>query len=308
MELQQIRPGDLTHDAVRWWELAGHDPEDLAGAWAMANHAVRLAGLVGSSWASPRGDGTHATLTWMSGQGLLDGLFVSEPVAGERPMRGVLRLWNLDLFFVEESGVPIDQISLIGKTLEEGRSWLLVAVEGQAGKPRREPRPFRPEPNHPVSTEGEAFAEISQLAQAELIRLYANTSAVLEQVSWTVTGSAPVRVWPHSFEMSVQVRLPQDDPGEQAKFIVMGLAPPGELDGAGYWYVAPWQTQPDSDVTRWKAPGMGRWMERPSELPIAVLPLEAVTSTQEPTEQHNRLATFFAEAFNECMRHLSAPA
>jgi len=70
-----IRIGDLTHDAVRWWELAGHDPEDLALAWAQSHHAVRLAALVGSAWGSPRGDSSHTSLTWMSGHGLLDGLF-----------------------------------------------------------------------------------------------------------------------------------------------------------------------------------------------------------------------------------------
>ncbi len=308
MESLQIRPGDLAHDAVRWWELAGHDPNDLAQAWALSNHAARLAGLVGSSWATPKGDGTHGTLTWMSGQGLLDGLFVSEPVAGDRPMRGVLRLWNFDLFFVEETGVPIAETSLVGMSLAEGRQWMLDAAQSQAGNPAREPRPSSTEPTHPVSVNGQVFSEPSQLAQAELIRLYANTSAVLEQVSWTVAGSAPVRVWPHSFEMSVQVNLTPENPDEQARLIVMGLAPPGELASAGYWYVAPWQTLPDSDTSRWKSPEYGDWVARKGELPIAVLPIQAVTSTEDPAEQHMRLARFFAEAFNESMRHLGSRA
>lgn len=300
----QIRPGDLTHDAVSWWELAGHDLDDLAKAWAMLHHAARIPALVGSSWASPKGDGTHATLTWMAGQGLLDGIFVSEPVAGARPMRGVLRLWNLDLFLVEETGVPIDQINLVGRTLDDARAWMIESTKEQAGEPNRQIQPAKTVPSSPVSDDGGLFAETSQLAQAELLRLYGNTASLLEQVTWTVEGSTPVRIWPFSMELSVQVRLPQEDKALPPKFVVMGLAPPGEYAPGGYWYVAPWQTQPDPDTTKWRAPGFGRWIERKGELPIAVLPIAEVTSTEEPAEQHGRLASFFADAFNECVRHL----
>ena len=300
----QIRPGDLTHDAISWWELAGHDPEDLANAWAVLHHAARIPALVGSSWASPRGDGTHATLTWMAGQGLLDGIFVSEPVAGERPMRGVLRLWNFDLFLVEETGVPIDQTNLVGRTVEDARSWMIEKAQEHAGEPKRTIQPAKPEPSSPVSDLGEPFTELSQLAQAELLRLYGNTAALLEQVTWTVEGSTPVRVWPFSMELSVQVRLPQEDKTLPPKFVVMGLAPPGEMSATGYWYVAPWQTQPDPDTSKWNAPSFGSWVPRKSELPIAVLPIAEVTSTEDPAEQHSRLASFLAEAFNEAVRHL----
>lgn len=306
MGLEQIRPGDLTHDAVHWWELAGHDPVDLRQAWAQAHHAARVAALVGSSWAEPRGDGSHGSLTWMSGHGLLDGLFVSEPVAGERPMRGVLRLWNLDLLLVEETGVPIDQVSLVGMTLDEARAWMLRITSEQGDAPRRAPTPVRADPESPVSTSAEPFREISQLAQAELLRLYHNTSAVLEQVSWIVSGSSPVRVWPHSFELGVQVRFGGQDPEVPPRFIVMGLAPPGAFGETGYWYVAPWMASPVSGAAFPPKPGEGRWAAREGELAIAVLPVEAVTSTQERTEQHSRLACFFADAFNESVRLLGS--
>ena len=301
----QIRPLDLTHDAVRWWELAGHDPADLAKAWAISQHAVRIPALVGSSWASPKGDGTHATLTWMSGHGLLDGLFVSEPAATAEPMRGVLRLWNFDLLLVEETGVPIDEISLVGRTLEDARNWMLETTQTKAGEPMRQPQPLKVEPESPVSTAQEAFTEPSQLAQAELLRLYGNTSALLEQVTWTTEGATPPRVWPISMELSVQVRLPQEDKSEPPRFIVLGLAPPGELAPGGYWYVAPWRTQPNPDTSKWSSLSLGHWVDRKGELPIAVLPITEVTSTQDPTEQHSRLAVFFSEAFNEAVGHLN---
>lgn len=304
----QIRPGDLTHDAIRWWELAGHDSEDLAKAWAIAHHAARIPALVGSAWASPRGDGTHATLTWMAGQGLLDGIFVSEPVAGARPMRGVLRLWNYDLFLVEETGVPIDQITLPGRSLEDARAWMIDTTKEHAGEPTRPIQPTKAEPVSPVSESGEPFAEPSQLAQAELLRLYGNTAALLEQVTWTVEGSSQVRIWPHSLEVSVQVRLPQEDKSLPPRFIVMGLAPPGKFDAGGYWYVSPWRTEPDPDPTNWNAPKFGRWKARKGDLPIAILPITEVTSTEDPNEQHTRLATFLADAFNESIRHLAHDA
>lgn len=303
--MEQIRTGDLTHDAVHWWELAGHDREDLGRAWAQSHHAVRIAALVGTGWAEPRGDGTHGSLTWMSGHGLLDGLFVSEPVAGDRPMRGVLRLWNLDLLLVEESGVQIAQTSLVGMTLEEARAWLVAVTSEHAGEPSRPLTPVRADPDSPVSADGQPFAEASQLAQAELLRLYHNSAAMLEQITWTVPGSSPVRVWPHSFELSIQVRLPSPDPEQPGRFIVMGLAPPGELDEGGYWYVAPWMAQPNTDASRLGTPGKGRWVERTGETPIAVLPIAEVVSTEDRAEQHNRAASFIADAFNASIRALT---
>lgn len=294
--VEQLRAGDLSHDAVRWWELAGHDPEDLGKAWAQAHHAIRIAGLVGKSWAQEAEGGVHTSMTWMSGQGLLDGLFASEPTAQPRPMRGVLRLWNLELYLVEETGTPIGRTPLVGKTLSSAREWMVQAIENEAGAPLREVPESEATPESPVA-EGEPVAELSQLAHAELIRLYANTAAVLEQISWTVPGATPVRTWPHSFEMSTQVRLtPEGD--ASPRFIVLGLAPPGKLAPGGYWYVAPWGAAPGSLDGEWKDLPHGSWSKPENELPIAVLPIADVVSTEDPTEQHGRVAAFLAEAFN----------
>ncbi|GAB5495574.1 MAG: hypothetical protein Phyf2KO_06540 [Phycisphaerales bacterium] len=293
----------MSHDAVHWWELAGHDETDLASSWALASHAVRIPGIVGKSWASPRGDAQHASMTWMSGQGLLDGIFVSEPIAGERPMRGVIRLWNLELFLVEESGSPIATTELVGKSIAEAHSWMVSAIENEAGpapRPVQEPQKL---PEHPVA-DGAPVGDLSQLAHAELIRLYSNTAAVLEQVAWTMSGATPVRMWPHSFEMSTQVRL---GPKEESppRFIVMGLAPPGKLSLSGYWYVAPWRSTVQGDNDSWEDLPFGSWSKPENEIPIAVLPVADVVSSEDPSVQHNRVASFFAAAFNQSKANLS---
>jgi len=298
-----LRAGDLAAEAVHWWELAGHDSADLAQAWAQAHHAIRLAGLVGKSWASPRGDGQHAAMTWYSGQGLLDGLFASEPVAGDRPMRGVIRLWNLDLLFVEESGAPIDQTELVGITLNDARNWMIRAIEQQAGKPNRAVPENQSTPEHPVAASAK-FGGLSQMAHAELLRLYGNTASVLEQVSWTVDGASPVRMWPHSFELSTQVMLSKDEK-MPPKLVVMGLAPPGKLSAGGYWYVAPWRSNVVSEHDSWDTLPVGDWVTGKNELPIAVLPIEDIVESEDPAVQHNRVAEFFATAFNISGANLS---
>jgi len=112
-------------------------------------------------------------------------------------------------------------------------------------------------------------------------------------------------IWPHSFEVSVQVRLSAKDKDDSPRFIVVGLAPPGELSAAGYWYVAPWRASADDDTSRWAPLPFGSWVRREGEPPIGVLPLTEVTSTQDPAEQQARLASFLTEAFNESVKHLS---
>jgi len=299
-----LRAGDLAAEAVHWWELAGHDSADLAQTWAQAHHAVRLAGLVGKSWASPHGNGQHAAMMWYSGQGLLDGLFASEPVSGDRPMRGVIRLWNLNLLLVEESGAEIDKIELVGKTLDDARSWMIDAVKQHAGEPKRMIPENQPTPEHGVAA-GAEFGVLSQMAHAELLRLYGNTASVLEQVSWTIKGASPVRMWPHSFELSMQVRLSAEDE-MPPKLVVMGLAPPGKLSAGGYWYVAPWRSNVKSETDSWDELPVGGWITGKNELPVAVLPIREVVKSEDPTVQHNRVAQFFAAAFNVCRANLTA--
>ena len=298
-----LRAGDLAAEAVHWWELAGHDSADLAQAWAQAHHAIRLAGIVGKSWASPRGDGQHAAMTWFSGPGLLDGLFASEPVSGDRPMRGVIRLWNLDLLLVEETGAEISKIELIGKTLSYARNWMIETVKQHAGDAKRAIPENQPTPEQGVAV-GVEFGGLSQMAHAELLRLYGNTASVLEQVSWTVDGASPVRMWPHSFELSTQVRLSAEDE-MPPKLIVMGLAPPGKLSAGGYWYVAPWRTNVESKSDSWNKLPVGGWVTGKNELPIAVLPIGDVVESEDPDVQHDRLAQFFAAAFNACRTNLT---
>ena len=292
-----IQPGDLTHDAVHWWELAGHQSEEMQSAWAQVSVALRPLGVFAGRWAEPRDDGSHLSLTWLGGQGLLDGLFVTEPGQGQsQTRRAVLRVWDLMLYLVEESGTPVAETSLVGKTPVESIEWIIQTSEcqlGPAGNARWH------EPPMEVQT---AFVEPSQLAQAELIRLYANTSAVLEQISWTVEGAEPVRTDPFTAEMMVQIVLPTSAEATPPNAVLLGLAPPGALSKSGYWYVAPWDAESRLRAFDWPQLTHGTWSRQGEDLPIAILAVDDVTKTQDPREQLERVSEFLAQAANASVR------
>ncbi|HED53543.1 MAG TPA: hypothetical protein ENJ00_05010 [Phycisphaerales bacterium] len=297
-----IQPGDMAHEAVHWWELAGHQPKEIRTAWRQVTAALRPLATFAGRWIEPQDDRSHLSLTWLGGQGLLDGLLVTEAARSDTiPMRAVLRIWDLMLYLVEESGSPVAETSLIGKTVSESIDWLIQTCDKHLGA-----APHRPHPELAIEFEG-AFQEPSQLAQVELIRLYANTSAILEQISWTVEGAEPVRTDPYTAEMMTQIVLSSDGQTTPPNAVLLGLAPSGSFSESGYWYVAPWDAESRMQSFDWPELTHGYWSREGDDLPIAVLAVEEVAKSQDPREQLEKVSQFFAQATNRSMLYFECP-
>ena len=297
-----IQPGDMAHEAVHWWELAGHQPKEIRTAWRQVTAALRPLATFAGRWIEPQDDRSHLSLTWLGGQGLLDGLFVTEAAQTEtKTMRMVLRVWDLMLYLVEESGSPVAETSLFGKTPSEAAEWMEKTCTEHLGIAL-----YKEQPALPSEFEG-AFQEPSQLAQAELIRLYADTSSILEQISWTVEGAEPVRTDPYTAEMKIQIVLSPKDQTSPPNAVLLGLAPSGSLSESGYWYVAPWDAESRMRNFDWPELTHGYWSREGDDLPIAVLAVEEVAMSQDPREQLEKVSQFFAQATNRSMLYFECP-
>jgi hypothetical protein len=236
-------PHDDAAQGVRWWELAGHhDQPRLRAQWTHLARAVRAMAAIA---AGPAGD---AALTWIPGDRLPDQFFATPPAADARSLRAVLRPWDMRVFAVDPAGSPVGALELEGQSPERIPAWFgsLTAVRGE-----------------PLAGPGDPFPPTNQLAVAEIIRLYANTDALLGRISAALGASDPIV---DGATLAAVLRLD----GTVAGVRTIGLEPPGEgLDA--------------------------RWFVR-GAAGEAYLTLAEVASSHDPSEQHASLSGFFAGA------------
>jgi hypothetical protein len=234
----------------RWEVLGGVSPRQLAEARLLLHHAVQLVAAVGRGLVPPVPDDGHTSLEWLPAAGCLAG----RPVPGPRPWRAALRLGDPALVFLSD-GTTAAHLPLAGLTLVEAFSWLLHVAEdlGAAAERLLLDAPYAI-PEHAVGS-GVPFPAAGRPALAEVGRWFANADALLRETAGAWPGAAPVRVWPHHFDIGSVLPLTAGR-GEHEPSLGIGLSPGDVGVAEPYLYVAPWPPPPGPlpDL-----PSGGRW-------------------------------------------------
>ncbi len=300
--MRLLEPAELTTD-VHWWELAGHhDPAALTDAWRQVHYACQAVAEAGKSWASEQPDDSHSTLVWVpNAERLADQFFAGVLIEGDTHLRALLRPWDMKLFVIDGLGSPVGETDAEGKSVGELTAWVRDTIESRIGPQHQDARPAPDLPEHPLAGGG-SFTEPNQLAVAEIIRFYANADAVLQRITELVEATDEPRTWPHHFDIATLATIGTDADGAMTKTIGIGLTPPDSLSDAGYWYVSPWSRDGTASTTGWPSLPFGSWIDRGGSMPMALLSVDDVTSTEDPAEQHARVAVFITEAYNACRR------
>ena len=249
------------------------------------HHAAQIAAEVGKSWAQPQPDDSHSNFEWH------DGFLVGALVSAPRPFRAALRAQDLALRLVAEDGAVLAARMLAGATAAEAVRWVRAQAALFAGTAERQAAVPAPDlPAHPVA-DGAPFALRDRDAWAALARLLAGADAVLRAVAVNAPNAAPVRLWPHHFDIATLIA---PDPGRS---VGIGLAVPDAIEASGYWYVSPWSAEPlAAAATDWPSLPNGRFVPRGESLPIAVLPLDAFAQIEKPEARIRALAEFLSES------------
>jgi hypothetical protein len=231
------------------WEPLGRvSPRALGEARVVLHHAAQLVAAVGRSLVPPQPDDGHTSLEWLGEARTLAG----QAVPGRRPWRAALRPDDLVLAVVGD-GVA-RELPLAGRTPAEAFAWLTeeARVAGAPAGALRSEAPYAI-PASAVAG-GAAFSAATDGARAELARWFANADGLLRDVAAAWPGSAPVRVWPHHFDVGSVLPL-GGGTGEEASAIGSGLSPGDEGSAEPYWYATRWP-QPAG-----AGPGLpaGRW-------------------------------------------------
>jgi hypothetical protein len=179
-------------------------------------------------------------------------------VKGSRPWRAALALGEPSasiLVLVEAAEAA--RFPLEGRTRREAFDWLEERARELGGPAARLSleAPYTM-PAHPFGA-GAPFASPDREPLAELARWFACADAVLRELVSGWPDAAPVRVWPHHFDVGSVLPLGGGD-GEDASSIGVGLSPGDEGIAEPYFYVTAWPPPPPAEELP-ALPSIGRW-------------------------------------------------
>jgi hypothetical protein len=218
----------------RWEPLGQVLPARLVEARLLLHHAAQLVASVGRSLLPPQPDDGHTSLAWDARLRAL----VGQEVAGERAWRAGLVPRDLALVIVVE-GALAHRLDLDGETVASARAWLAEKAgrHSTAGGRLSFDAPYAM-PTHAVDGGGR-FALPPDGSAAEVESWLANAERALREVAAGWPGAAPVRAWPHHFDVGTVLPLGAGD-GDEAPSIGVGLSPGDEGIPEPYFYVTPW--------------------------------------------------------------------
>jgi hypothetical protein len=214
-----------------------------------------------------------------------------------RPVRSALRPDPPALLLLDGDGAAaLRELLLDGSSLEDAFGWLETELGALLGRPVALDRPAEP-PALPAGTDGR-FAT----ADAEAFRLaaawFANGHRLLAAVAARHPRAAPVRCWPHHFDIATLLPLDEGGDPETARSIGVGLQPGDGARPEPYLYVTPW---PYPDAARLPPLAVGGW--HTEGWTGAVLEAEALFAAGAAPEQA-RLAERFLDAAIAACREL----
>ena len=258
----------------KWQILGNPSPEDLTEARLQLHWAVQLIASVGTTYLDPRPDDSHPNMGWDRASQSLAG----HVVTAQESFQAALRPADLTLFLRDGQGNEVSHLALDGASLEEGSTWLSTAIDSHIGE---EARPLVPAgyeiPAHAVG-EGGNFSLNDAAAFEELSRWFANADLVLTAMADPY--GAPVRCWPHHFDIGSWISLATDSDAENAPSIGMGMTPGDDSYPVPYWYLSPYAL-PDERPSLPALPEGAHWHTEGWMGAVLTAPVIAAQATSE---------------------------
>lgn len=258
-------------------------PLDLVQASQELHWAVQFLASAGQTFAEPQSDDSHRATRWDATRRA----FVSAPFAGAYPFRVGIRPEDLSLLLLDRTDEPLGALPLAGATRNEGYEWLSLGLATYMGTaPPVIERPEFEMPPHALGQGGRFSSDLNREFGA-LARLYDGAAALLETIAGGWDRAAPVRCWPHHFDIATLLEVSHDAEGAPTKTIGVGLAPAASPYATWYWYVTPW---PYPDAQKLPAlSGPGVWH---TEGWVGAVLTGEVISALEPATRETQVRSF----------------
>ncbi len=194
-----------------------------ADARLFAHWAAQIPAAAGTTLAPARDDFRHTALTWDADERAL----VSLPVLDGRQAGLCVRTGEL---FVRRGGARSATRGVEGSTLDAALEWLGRELGSELQRPDHDLPPYAVEGGAPFPA-----------APADLTAVddwLAFAAPLLEDVAKDPRASGLV-LWPHHFDLATLLSL-EDEPGEEAPSVGVGLSLGDGAYEEPYFYVSPW--------------------------------------------------------------------
>ncbi len=236
----------------RWINIGAVPPTTLTDARLQLHWAAQAVAAVGHHLLEPRPDDSQSNLGWDDATESLLG----HAVQGE--LRAGLRPSDLTLVLVDAHGGVARDLPLNRRTLDEGLRFLADKIAELSGRPLSKPLAARDYdmPDHPTGR-GAPFSIDDGAPFLELANWFANAHHAITAAVSAHANAAPVRCWPHHFDIASLIVLDPDRDAGSARSIGVGMSPGDAAYHEPYFYVNPWP-QPDGPTLP-NLPSGGHW-------------------------------------------------
>ena len=205
-------------------------PGELTQARLGLHWAAQLVSAAGTSLLPAEEDFSHTNLGWDPMLGVLAGRNV-----GAKPARAALVFDGLELVVIEGERERAS-LRLPGRTLSQALAWLGAEI---AGDDAALGLPVHDMPAYPVG-EGAVFSDDGAAARTELAGWFAEAFASIGELAAREDTAAPVRCWPHHFDVASLITLDAKAGAEESRSIGVGFSPGDGSYDQPYFYVTPW--------------------------------------------------------------------
>jgi hypothetical protein len=261
-----------------WRPLRIDDAASLVDTRLQVHHAAQLATALGISYLPKKPDDSHTNLMWNDALSAL----VSNAVRGRGEIRVGVSMTPFALIVLVNDG-PRADLPLDGRTIAEAAVWVrehLATFGLDAAKYTLAKHYTIPE--HPVDG-GTPFNASNAAGFEQLAAWYSDASIVLEEFVARMQHAAPVRCWPHHFDIATLIEFA---PG---KTVSLGMEPGDVYYNEPYYYASTYP-RPRDDLARPPLAGNGRWHTQ--EWVGAVLPASDIGTA----EQRGQIEAFVDSA------------
>tara|TARA_R110002124_G_C8972548_1_gene515306 strand:+ start:4696 stop:5520 length:825 start_codon:yes stop_codon:yes gene_type:complete len=250
--------------------------KEINNAQLTLHHAVQFIAASGNYLLDKKEDDSHTNMSWDS----KTGTFYSGSI-NDRARVG-LQVPSLSLKVSGPTGIELASFSLVGKTKQEGLTWLQQALLlKQIDTTSLKLEMHYEIPDHPTDS-GKPFQKI----ESKILKELSNHRTTADQMCFDIfskyANASPPRTWPHHFDHGVYVPLEFDEDHNATKSFSVGYAVADGIINEPYFYVTQWKE--NGDVNYSDAPKLeyGQWL--PEKLKGAALSLSEILKMNDQEE------------------------
>lgn len=223
-------------DTFTWNKFIPTDPEEVRTARVQLHQSVQNVASVGRKFLEHSENDENATLTWVPGLRRMAGKWVQ----GDVSFRSSISLEEFKIYLVDEKVMTLASFDLQGATTTQLMLWL----EEQIGKlglnaqnltlnlPYQLPKA--------VLEAGSPFHINSRRSSAELAKCYHNTYLMLREIKDQHESAGTIHIWPHHFDMAMDILLKDTGDPETNTQISLGMSPGDDQFENPYFYINCW--------------------------------------------------------------------